>query len=170
VSVKTPDGNTTTTAYSGNNITVTDPTGRATRQTLDGLGRVSNVYEDASNTNLQTQYTYNAAGSLTAVLKCAASGCSSGQSRSFVYDAAQRLIQAINPESGIFNYSYAVNGTNHIAQQSRTDPRGHTTTYSYDAMDELTGITYNDGTPNATFSYSPIGTVTQSKNGNVVNN
>jgi YD repeat-containing protein len=169
ISVKTPDGNTTATAYSGNAVTVTDPTTRANKQVLDGLGRVSNVYEDVSNTNLQTQYTYNAAGSLTGVLKCSASGCSSGQSRSFVYDAAQRLIQANNPESGIFNYSFTLSGANHIALQSRTDPRGYTTTYGHDAMDELTGLTYNDGTTNATFSCSPIGNLSQSSNGNVVN-
>jgi|GEM_PF-1012891 len=170
-SVKTPDGNTTTTTYSGNNTDVVDPTNRDTRTATDALGRVTFVFEDFKGSMLQTQNTYNAAGSLTKVLKCSASGCSSGQTRTFTYDAMQRLTQAVNPESGTYQYSYTDgNGVSRLALQKRTDARGNTSLYGYDAMDRLKTITYNDGTPTASYMYDPTNLLTQSKNGNVTNN
>lgn len=157
---------TTTYSYSGNTTTVTDPLGHAKQTTTDALGRMTTVVEDSGSSNLTTNYTYDAAGNLTNVFKCSAGGCGSGQSRSFVYDTLGRQTQATNSESGTYSYSYG----SKLALQSRTDPRGSVTSYSYDAMDRLTGINYSDGTPNSAFTYNGIGKLTQSKNSNVVNN
>jgi len=80
-----------------------------------------------------------------------------------MYDSLSRLIRALNPEQTanpllnltdsntnnsqwVFAYSYDVNGN----LQTRTDARGVVATYTYDALNRNTSITYtNDptGTP-----------------------
>jgi len=80
--------------------------------------------------------------------------------RTFNYDSLSRLTSATNPESGQICYGivsagvcqangYDANGN----LVTKTDARGITTTYSYDALNRLTGKTYSDGTPAATFNY-----------------
>jgi YD repeat-containing protein len=56
-----------------------------------------------------------------------------------------------------------------LSLQSRTDPRGITTGYSYDAAGRTTRLSYSDGTY-AAFAYDASGNLTQSANANVVNN
>jgi RHS repeat-associated protein len=169
-----PDGNGTTTSYSGNSATLTDAASRATKTVTNGIGQVTDVYEDPSNSNLHTQYTYDTLGNLNSVSKCTAgiSNCSSsGQTRTFTYDTLSRLTSAVNPESGTYTYSYSTGGTNKLALQSRTDPRGYTTTYGYyPSLDKLTSVTYNDGTPNNSYTYNANGQLKQSSNSNVTNN
>jgi YD repeat-containing protein len=129
--------------------------------------------EGPGGNNWITNYGYDALGNLVSVGKCPAQGCSgtAGQNRAFKYDGLSRQIQADNPESGTYYYSYIdTSGNNHFALQNRLDPRGFGTYYSYDGMDRLTGITYQDGTPNASFAYNNLGKLKQSANGNVVNN
>jgi YD repeat-containing protein len=47
----------------------------------------------------------------------------------------------VNPESGTVRYTYNISGT----LDTLTDARGITTTDSYDALNRLTGTSYNDG-------------------------
>ncbi|MGH9436537.1 MAG: RHS repeat-associated core domain-containing protein [Terriglobia bacterium] len=138
IQVKTADGATVTTSYSGNQTTVTDQARNAKTMTHDALGRLTNVV-DATGT---TYYTYNALGKLTKVTQ-------GSQTRTFSYDMLGRLTQAANPESGTVTYAYDAAG-NLI---SRTDARGVTTTYSYDALNRLINKTYSDGTPAVTYIY-----------------
>jgi YD repeat-containing protein len=117
-------------------------------------GRVGLVYEDPLGANLLTQYTYDALGDLTGVAKCSASGCGSGQQvRTFSYDSLGRLTQATNPESGLFTYSYVGSGGAARTLQSRTDPRGALTNYSYDALYRSTAVSYSDGSAALSYSY-----------------
>ena len=71
----------------------------------------------------------------------------SGQSRSFVYDSLSRLTSASNPESGTTTYTYsipsAVCAGDPSAVCTRTDARGNTTTYTYDALNRLLTKNYN---------------------------
>ena len=106
-------------------------------------------------------------------MKCSAGlsgpNCSTGQLRSFTYDTLGRMTQATNPESNTFTYSYSANGGDYLSLQSRTDPRGITTSYSYDAAGRTSRLDYSDGTY-ATFSYDASGNLTRSENANVTNN
>jgi YD repeat-containing protein len=76
-----------------------------------------------------------------------------GQTRSFTYDSLKRLLSATNPESGTVNStSYDGNGN----LRSKTDARGITTNYVYDALNCLTNRSYqNDpsGTPAVSYTY-----------------
>jgi YD repeat-containing protein len=78
--------------------------------------------------------------------------------RTYNYDMLSRLTSAATPESGTTYYYYTTSGGalcsgDPSAVCRRTDARGTTTTYTYDALNRLTGKTYSDSTPPATFSY-----------------
>ncbi len=164
------NGKVTSYTYNGNWTVTTDPVSVSTRVVTDSLGRVSQFLEDYNfgngGANLPTYYSYDPLGDLTAVFKCADSGCSSGQSRNFSYDQLGRLTQATNPESGTVTYSYGSMQT----LQSRTDNRGSSTgltTYSYDGDNRLTQVTYSDGTPTQHYFYDAVGNLTSAISGTV---
>jgi RHS repeat-associated protein len=160
VSVTTPDGAVVTTSYSGNQLTVTDQTGKKRRTVTDAMGRLTHVDEPDSAGSLgtpdapvqPTQYTYDVLGNLRKVDQ-------GGQLRFFMYDSLSRLIRAKNPEQSANGglalsdavtdnsqwsaaYSYDANGNLY----QRTDARGVTTTYQYDHLNRNITIRYSDGT------------------------
>jgi RHS repeat-associated protein len=63
------------------------------------------------------------------------------QTRQFVYDSMGELLTSNTPEAGLVSYTYTVWGK--VA--TRTDARGVVTTYSYDSLNRLTQVAYNDG-------------------------
>jgi RHS repeat-associated protein len=149
-SVKRPDNAEVTTAYVGNQSTVTDEAQKVRRSFTDALGRLTSVEEDPFGLNYSTIYTYDALDNLTSVSQ-------SGQSRTFAYDLLSRLICASNPESrvgaascltlpssGLDRFSYDANG-NLI---TKTDARGVTVTQTWDPLNRIETKTYS-GTPGA---------------------
>jgi RHS repeat-associated protein len=144
ISVAHPEGSTTSTSYSasGNTYcsTVSDPASKQRTLCSDALGRLLNVTE--AGLNYSTSYTYNGLDDLLTVTQ-------GGQTRTFSYDSAKRLLSAANPESGTTTYTY--DGDSNVL--TRQDARSITTTYSYDALNRLTSKSYSDGTPTATLSY-----------------
>ncbi len=134
-----PDGSATTTSYSSNTSTVTDPSGAYRTFTYDGLERLSAVNEAGT---YNTSYGHNALDDLVKVSQGA-------QTRTFVYDSMSRMTSATNPESGTTSYTYDADGD----VLTKTDARNITTTYAYDALDRLTSKTYSDGTAPAAFGY-----------------
>ncbi|MGH9670723.1 MAG: hypothetical protein ACRD3A_11510, partial [Terriglobales bacterium] len=80
------------------------------------------------------------------------------QTRSYVYDSLSRLTSAATPESGTVSYFYTTAGGSACSADPslvcrRTDARSVTSTYSYDGLNRLTGISYSDGTPAAAYAY-----------------
>jgi RHS repeat-associated protein len=140
-----PDNQTVQTAYSGSTITSTDPVGRRNRQQNDGLGRLIKVTEeDATGALTQdTNYSYNLLDKLTQVNQ-------GNQIRSFKYDALGRLLYERIPEqSGAINdgtgtyWSCKYTYTDFSAVATKQDARGVITTYNYDGINRLTGVSYN---------------------------
>jgi RHS repeat-associated protein len=128
-----PDGSVAGTSYQGNRTTATDEAGKVRQSFTDGLGRLSQVIEDPAGLNYLTTYTYDVLDDLTGVNQ-------NGQTRSFVYDSLKRLTSATNPESGTTLYSlYDGNGN----LLTKTDARGVTTHYTYDALNRITGKSYD---------------------------
>ena len=85
------------------------------------------------------------------------------QTRTYTHDLLSRLTSAITPESGTTNFYYTTSGGglctgDPSAVCRRTDARGITTTYAYDALNRLTQKSYSDGTPTASFYYDQTGT------------
>jgi YD repeat-containing protein len=129
VSTVKPDGaSTTTSAYSGNQATVTDPAGKWKQFTKDVLGNLTTVVEpDPANQpggTLTTSYTYNWMKQVTQVSMPRGS---TTQTRTFVYDTGGRLTSATNPENGTVTYTY--NSTNTL--KDKHDAKGQDAVYTY---------------------------------------
>ncbi|MGH9415090.1 MAG: hypothetical protein ACRD01_00525, partial [Terriglobales bacterium] len=182
------DGSTFLTSYGGSAVETQDE-GNGTRRVTrviqaDGLGQLSGVCEvtsqadaagnapaacglDLAATGFHTTYTHDALGNLTGVAQGA-------ETRTFAYDGLSRLTSAKNPENGTVNYTYDVAACGTAAYAGaltcRTDARGITTAYSYDADHRLSSRVYSDGTPGDYFIYdnqgpgsapqSPVGRLT----------
>jgi RHS repeat-associated protein len=153
-----PDGTTSseneTTSYTGRCTTITDEAGKSRKSCTDGLGRMTGVWEDPSGSDYETDYTYNTLDDLISVSQ------SGSRSRTFTHDWLSRLISASNPESGTICYGTYSGST---CQQNgydgdsnliyKTDARGITATYSYDALNRLTQESYSDSTPAVKYVY-----------------
>jgi RHS repeat-associated protein len=150
-SIVRPDSSTATMTYSANCATGADEAGNARKVCTDALGRVTSVTEDPSGLNYQTTYTYDVLDNLTGVSQGA-------ETRSYTYDMLSRLTQATTPESGTTYFYYTTSGSalcsgdiNAVCR--RTDARGVTTTYAYDALNRLTGKSYSNGDPSVSYFY-----------------
>jgi YD repeat-containing protein len=152
------DSSTMSTSYSiSANLycsTVTDEQSKSRQTCADAAGRLSTVTEDPSGLNYNTTYAYDAHDNLTSVTQ------NSSRNRTFSYDWLSRLQQATNPESATTCYgtysgttcqNNGYDGDGNLVY--KTDARGITTTYSYDAMNRLTQKTYSDATPTAYYLY-----------------
>jgi RHS repeat-associated protein len=143
-----------------NLVRVTDARGNATTYLYDGLGNQRQLaspdtgtttyqYDAAGNRIRQTDargitvtYTYDALNRLTAIAYP-----DPAENVSFTYDAPYygigRLTR-ITDASGVTDYLYDARGR--LLSETRTvDGVAYTTQYSYDAADNLTGITYPSG-------------------------
>lgn len=147
-------------------VDFSDETGMHWQRVSDVFGRLAAVMEpDASNSpKLETDYQYNALDDLLAVNQVGSTNAGeTPRTRSFAYDSLSRLIAASNPENSSAQnppalncvgatgswtncYSYDANGN----LQTKTDNRNAVTTYTYDALNRLTGKTYSGGSAGAT--------------------
>jgi RHS repeat-associated protein len=112
---------------------------------------------DAVNPDLSTPaitfYSYDAQGNLLQVMQ-------GEQTRTFEYDSLGRMTSATIPETGYRKTS--ITYTDFGAPSQVVDPRlvsgtsSHlTATFTYDALNRIKTLTYNDGTPGITYTYNP---------------
>jgi RHS repeat-associated protein len=137
-----------------NSTTTTDEAGKKRRTVTDALGRLIRVDEPDSSGNLglatapvqATNYSYDPLGNLTQIVQ-------GGQTRTFTYSSLSRLLSAINPESGLFQFTYDASGN----LLTKTDARNISTTFTYDALNRATFRNYSDSTPDVTYTYDDNG-------------
>jgi RHS repeat-associated protein len=150
-SLTTPDNAVVSTAYSGNQVTVTDQASKSRRTTTDALGRLIQAIEDPNSLAYQTDYTYDVLGNLRKVTQ-------GSQLRYFMYDSLSRLIRVKNPEqsanaslastdpvTGNTQWAMAYVYDNNGNLSTRTDARGVVTNYVYDTLNRNTEVNYSDG-------------------------
>ena len=148
------DNSSTTTVYSGNCSTTTDPSSKSREACFDASGRMTMVLEDPSGLNYSTNYVYNVLDKLTNVSQGGGS-----QTRAYLYDGIGRLTSSTTPEAGLVQFQY--NSFDLVNQ--RTDARGVITTYGYDNLNRLSSVSYNVGasgvpaTPGLTYTYDTGG-------------
>jgi RHS repeat-associated protein len=161
-SVTAQDGSITTTVYSGNASTVTDPAGVSRESVTDGLGRLTQLFENPAVFNYETDYTYDALNNLLTVnQKGGSTNSAYWRTRTFAYDSLSRLTSALNPESGTVSYTYDENGNLLQKTSPAPDQTGSTTvalSYCYDALNRITGKAYTAqscplSSPVASYSY-----------------
>ena len=103
------------------------------------------------NLTINTCYKYDALNNLIEVDQ-------GSQTRTYSYDGLSRLTSSTTPQSGTTNLYYTTSGGSLCAAAAnalcrRTDARGITTTYTYDAVNRLTSKSYSDSTQAADFYY-----------------
>jgi len=108
-----------------------------------------------SSSPVVTLYTYDAANRLTQVVQGA-------QTRTFVYDGLGRVTQETTPEAGTEAVSFTGPGGGLCSGDpsrpcSRTDARGITITYTYDALNRITRKTYSNGQGGVSYTYDQGG-------------
>jgi YD repeat-containing protein len=131
VSVTHPDNSGTTSyAYVGNTVTVTDPAGKWKKYERDAFGNVTKTTEPnpAGGANLETTFAYNLVDQMTQV-DMIRGGVT--QTRTLVYNMGTlRLSSETHPESGTTSYQYNADGS--LSQ--KTLANGKSVQYSYDAL------------------------------------
>ncbi len=175
--VAEPDGSSVTTTYfsittpaNAHCTKVTDEATKSRTSCSDGLGRLTYVWEDPSNLNYETDYTYDALNNLlSATQKGGTTNSALWRTRSFSYDSLSQLQTATNPESGRISYTYDNNGNLLTKVSPAPNPNvsgTETISYCYDALNRVTAKAYtlsptspptcSNGTfpsPAATYSY-----------------
>lgn len=151
------DGSTVVSNYTGSYTQVTDEAGKMRGFYNNGLGQMTQMWEDPYGFDYPTYYAYDALGDLLSVVE------DGGRQRTFNYDSLSRLTESINPESGTVCYAPSSSGSCGYLTASgydgngnlltKTDARGITTSYSYDGHNRLTGKSYTDSTPAVSYSY-----------------
>jgi RHS repeat-associated protein len=155
------DGSITTTDYSNNTVTTTDPALKKRSATSDGLGRLVSVVENPGGSpSYTTSYVYDPLNNLRKVTQ-------GSQTRFFFYDALSRLKRERNPEHDIntnlsaltdpvtgnaswsVEYQYNANGS----LTKKTDPRNVSINMSYDRLNRPITRTYSDSTPPVDYIY-----------------
>jgi RHS repeat-associated protein len=135
-----------------------DEAGKSRETWADGFGRMIEADEPDSTgkLTLNTCYTYDVANNLLQVVQGA-------QTRTYTYytivtPAPVRSVTS--PETGnqLVNFYYTTSGGtvcsgNPLAVCRRTDARGITTTYTYDSLNRLTGMSYTGTTHAVTYAY-----------------
>lgn len=175
--VAQPDGSQLQTSFTGNCTTVTDEAGKIRKSCVDGLGRLTGVWEDPNGLNYETDYAYDPLGNLLSVnQKGGSTNSANWRTRTFTYDTLSRILCAANPEIqsvtcpssagsypvGAIVYTYDHDGnlltrTAPAPNQTGTGTGTETTTYSYDALNRITKETYSDGsTPTVQYGYDGV--------------
>ena len=131
------------TTYAGNTTTVTDQAGISRKSQTDGLGRLTNVWENPAGLNYETTYTYNNLDNLLSVTQ------GSSHTRSFSFDSLKRLTTSTNPEAGTVSYTYDADSN----VVTKKDARSVTITYAFDTLNRMTGRTYSNGDPAVSYTY-----------------
>lgn len=158
--VTSPGGNASQSCSSatygfGYPILYADEAGNLRQIWQDAFGRTIEADEpDPANSNrldIVACYAYDYLDNLNLVSQ-------NGQQRTYSYDDLSRVTQTTTPESGTTTFYYTTAGGALCSGDPgevcrRTDAKGVTTTYTYDVLNRLTGVTYSDGTTHAV-SYS----------------
>jgi len=126
----------------GNAQSITDALQRVTAREHDPLNRLARTLQDVGGIEAEIRTRYNAFDQVTQVTD------PKGLHTTYAYNGFGDQTTLVSPDTGttVFTLDAAGNRT------TRTDARGVTATYHYDALNRITGIAYPD--PNLDVGYS----------------
>ncbi|MBI4739101.1 RHS repeat protein, partial [Candidatus Woesearchaeota archaeon] len=150
IGVRNTDGTSKNITFDRFDITDFDENSNKHKYTLDGLGRISHVYEYNTNDvglneTYITTYNYDSNDNLITITDTL------GNVFSFTYDSLSRKTAMTDPDLGRWQYAYNTNG-NLITQ---TDARNQTITLAYDVLNRVLRKVYvdNGSSYNISFGY-----------------
>jgi RHS repeat-associated protein len=178
-----PGYQTTTTEYlSGLQTKVTNPRGKVTTQTMwaqDDPSKAQLALISAPE-DVTVVITRNVLGNPTSIRRFGAyNGVNLNVTRSYIYDSAQRLCKTKEPEviataqgyDAAGNVAWRAPGVNlptDSCELPENIPTAKKIDYSYDKVNQLTAVTYGDGSPGVSRTYWNDGLLkTISSNGSV---
>jgi RHS repeat-associated protein len=132
---------------SGDQTSLTDPSGNVTAMTYDAQGR--ELTQTAANGGV-TKSNYDLAGNLSSITDPV------GNITSYSYNAANELTATTNPQGYTSTNNYNAAGE----LTSTTDANGHTIDYTYDQAGRETSQTWVNGNYTANFAYNADGQLT----------
>lgn len=144
--------------YNGNIVHAYDENQMERTLTYNVFGDLLQVVDGAAAGSLQTDYAYSSLQNLTHVYQHDATMTATRQ-RDFTYGSLSRIKTSQNPETGTICYGQWSSGNcvdgydGNSNLRAKTDGRGVTTSYSYDALNRMTSKSYSDGTRAQHFSY-----------------
>jgi RHS repeat-associated protein len=150
-SITDPAGNTTTTAYDHMNrpTTITDALNHNTTLSYDNAG---NLTATTDRNGRQTTYSYDTAGRLTGE-----TWVSGNYTATYAYDAASELTSETDSNSN-YSLGYDTAGRLITVDNINTPNAPHVLlTYTYDAADNVTGVSDNTAGPQVTMTPDPYG-------------
>jgi RHS repeat-associated protein len=151
-------GNTSTTSYYASGLVqkTVDAAGNTTSFVYDNNGNLTQQTDALGNLSTPipghiTTYTYDANNNrLSQTVQQSMGGVLTNVITLYTYDKNNRLT-VTNSAANLFGGVISTTNYNSIGKvMSSTDPLGHTTSYSYDPMGQLTQTSYADGTSEST--------------------
>jgi RHS repeat-associated protein len=147
---------TATTSYTYNSfgevLTMTDPLGNVTTNTYDAHGNLLTVTSPTPNGNTSasvTQFQYASNGELTQITDPL------NNVTKLTYNSVGLIASITDAQNNVTSYQYDSRG-NRTAVIDPINGTAHPTSFTYDAMSRLTGITYPDGSA-VSFTYDVRG-------------
>ena len=111
---------------------ITDPIGRQVRYTYDAAGRLESVTDPAGGV---TRYTYDSANRMVTLRDPRGISFLTNE-----YDSDGRVVRQTQADGARWTFTYTSSGT-YISQAVVTNPRGHSTTYRFNAAGYQTSET-----------------------------
>jgi len=153
----------------GNRTVVIHANGQVTKYLYDERDSLKEVHQSPGDWTdpeatptpmIVTEYQYDHAGNLTRVLRAKGDG-SYERATDYQYDGLDRVHRETQypdwPNTAttlLTQYGYDAAGN----RTSLVDPLGQTTSFGYDNLNRLTGVSYSDGvTPNVSYGYDANG-------------
>jgi RHS repeat-associated protein len=125
----------------GNLLETENPVGTVSKSTYDGAGRPTKQVDDLGGINAEMRYEYAANGQVERVVD------PKGLATVYTYDGFGQLTTQTSPDTGVTQFAYNRLGN----PLSRTDARGITAQYEYDAVGRTTAVRFAD--PEADVQY-----------------
>lgn len=127
----------------GNQVSVTSPLGRMTRQEYDALNRHTLTLQDVGGVGAESRFKYDVEGNVAEVTD------PKGLKTTYARNGFGDVLAQISPDTGTSVFTY--DGAGNV--QSRTDARGVTASYTYDALGRSTSVTFVDPTADVHYVY-----------------
>lgn len=145
---KTAEGHPTGYTYDadGNGDVVTDALGRKTDSDYDPLGRLAKTLQDVGGINAKTEFKYDAQDRLVRVTDPKNLNTDHG------YNGFGDQTRLNSPDTGVSTFTYDSAGN----RKTATDARGITQTYSYDALNRVTGVGYPTSSLDVAYTYDSV--------------
>jgi RHS repeat-associated protein len=136
------------------------PAAATTSYTYDPNGNPTAIVPPDGNA-AKTTYTYDSAGDLISSTAPATAAALQGATTSNTYDASGDVLTSTDPNGVTTTYTYTPDGN--VATVSCSGSAAHSGSYTYDAQNQVTGMT--DGTGTSSYSYNAFGQLKSATNG-----